>query len=51
VIYEVHVKGFTARRPDMPEELRGTQQCGVLASGTMVLMEQRVGKSDERSIH
>jgi len=24
VIYEVHVKGFTARRPDIPEPLRGT---------------------------
>ena len=24
VIYEAHVKGMTARRPDIPEELRGT---------------------------
>jgi glycogen operon protein len=24
VIYEVHVKGFTARHPDLPPELRGT---------------------------
>jgi glycogen operon protein len=24
VIYELHVKGFTARHPDLPEELRGT---------------------------
>jgi isoamylase len=24
VIYEVHVKGFTKRNPDVPEELRGT---------------------------
>jgi len=24
VIYEVHVKGFTARHPDIPEQLRGT---------------------------
>src|SRR5262249_9431861 len=24
VIYEVHVKGFTANHPDVPEELRGT---------------------------
>jgi len=24
VIYEVHVKGFTKRHPDIPEELRGT---------------------------
>jgi len=24
VIYEVHVKGFTARHPDIPEDLRGT---------------------------
>ena len=24
VIYEVHVKGFTARHPDVPERLRGT---------------------------
>jgi isoamylase len=24
VIYELHVKGFTARRPDLPPELRGT---------------------------
>jgi isoamylase len=24
VIYEVHVKGFTARHPDIPENLRGT---------------------------
>ena len=24
IIYEVHVKGFTARHPEIPEELRGT---------------------------
>src|SRR5206468_3098158 len=24
IVYEVHVKGFTARHPDIPEELRGT---------------------------
>jgi len=24
IIYEVHVKGFTARHPDIPKELRGT---------------------------
>jgi glycogen operon protein len=24
VVYETHVKGFTARHPDVPEELRGT---------------------------
>src|SRR5262249_43241797 len=24
VLYEAHVKGFTALRPDLPEELRGT---------------------------
>ena len=24
VIYEVHVKGFTKRHPDVPPELRGT---------------------------
>jgi len=24
VIYEVHVKGFTMRHPDIPPELRGT---------------------------
>ena len=24
IIYEVHVKGFTAQHPDIPEELRGT---------------------------
>jgi isoamylase len=24
IIYEVHVKGFTARHPDVPEDLRGT---------------------------
>jgi isoamylase len=24
IIYEVHVKGFTARNPDIPEEIRGT---------------------------
>jgi isoamylase len=24
VLYEVHVKGFTARHPDVPEDLRGT---------------------------
>ncbi len=24
VVYEMHVKGFTARHPDVPEELRGT---------------------------
>src|SRR5262249_8590447 len=24
IIYEVHIKGFTARHPDVPQELRGT---------------------------
>ncbi len=24
IVYEVHVKGFTARHPELPEELRGT---------------------------
>ena len=24
IVYEVHVKGFTARHPDLPEEIRGT---------------------------
>jgi glycogen operon protein len=24
IVYEVHVKGFTARHPEMPQELRGT---------------------------
>jgi len=24
IVYELHVKGFTARRPDVPKELRGT---------------------------
>jgi glycogen operon protein len=24
VLYEAHVKGFTARHPAVPEELRGT---------------------------
>src|SRR4029077_2078931 len=24
IIYEVHVKGFTARHPDVPEPMRGT---------------------------
>lgn len=24
ILYEVHVKGFTARHPDIPEEIRGT---------------------------
>ncbi len=24
IIYEVHVKGFTARHPGVPEDLRGT---------------------------
>jgi glycogen operon protein len=24
IIYEVHVKGFTMRHPDVPEHLRGT---------------------------
>ena len=32
VIYEVHVKGFTARHPDVPPELRGTY-AGARASG------------------
>ena len=34
VIYEVHVKGFTARHPDVPERLRGT--CLGLASDAAV---------------
>lgn len=34
VIYEVHVKGFTARYPDVPEHLRGT--CLGLASDAAV---------------
>ena len=34
VIYEVHVKGFTARHPDVPEHLRGT--CLGLASDAAI---------------
>jgi glycogen operon protein len=41
VIYELHVKGFTARRPDIPETLRGTY--AALASAPVIDDLQRLG--------
>jgi glycogen operon protein len=41
VIYEVHVKGFTARHPDVPPELRGTY--AGLASPPVVDYLRRLG--------
>ena len=41
VIYEVHVKGFTQRHPDVPEELRG--RYGGLASDPAIEHLQRLG--------
>jgi len=34
IIYEVHVKGFTARHPDVPEDLRGTY-AGLVSPGAL----------------
>jgi glycogen operon protein len=34
VIYEVHVKGFTMRNPDVPEEIRGTY-AGIASRGAI----------------
>src|SRR5215210_1653156 len=41
VLYEVHVKGFTARHPDVPEPLRGTY--AGLASPPAIEHLQRLG--------
>ncbi len=41
IIYEVHVKGFTARRPDLPQEMRGTY--AGLASPPMVKYLRSLG--------
>jgi isoamylase len=41
VIYEAHVKGFTIRRPDLPEELRGTY--AGLGSEPMIQHLQKLG--------
>jgi len=41
VIYEVHVKGFTALRPDIPEELRG--KYGALSHPTTIEYLKRLG--------
>jgi glycogen operon protein len=41
VIYEVHVKGFTARQPDVPRDKRGTYSG--LASPAAVAHLQRLG--------
>jgi len=41
IIYEVHVKGFTARHPDVPEHLRGTY--GGLASPPMISYLKELG--------
>ena len=41
VIYEMHVKGFTKRHPDVPEELRGTY--AGLASEPAIDYLQRLG--------
>ena len=35
IIYETHVKGFTMRHPEVPEELRGTYLFGVPACGPL----------------
>ena len=41
VVYEVHVKGFTQRHPDVPEELRGTY--GGVASPAAIEYLQSLG--------
>ena len=41
VIYELHVKGFTARSPDIPKELRGTY--AGLAHGNTIDYLKRLG--------
>jgi glycogen operon protein len=41
VIYEAHVKGFTARHPDIPEDIRGTY--AGLASPPAIAHLQRLG--------
>jgi isoamylase len=39
VIYEVHVKGFTARHPDVPEHLRGTY-AGLAADASIAYLKK-----------
>jgi glycogen operon protein len=39
VIYEVHVKGFTAQHPDIPEELRGTY-AGLAAPASLAYLKK-----------
>jgi isoamylase len=41
VIYELHVRGFTMRHPEVPEALRGTY--AALASGAMIGYFKRLG--------
>jgi isoamylase len=41
IIYEVHVKGFTARHPDLPQEMRGTY--AGLASPPMIKYLRSLG--------
>src|SRR5690348_13241954 len=41
VIYELHVKGFTQRHPDVPEQLRGTYLG--LANGAVIEYLKRLG--------
>jgi len=41
VIYEMHVRGFTMRHPDVPQQLRGTY--GGIATGPAIEHLQRLG--------
>jgi isoamylase len=41
VVYELHVKGFTARHPDVPPELRGTY--GALGHPTVITYLKQLG--------
>jgi isoamylase len=41
IVYELHVKGFTARHPDVPKELRGTY--AALASPPVIEYLRRLG--------
>ena len=41
VIYEMHVRGFTMRHPDVPEHLRGTY--AALGSAPVIDYLQRLG--------
>ncbi len=51
VIYEMHVRGFTAQHPDVPEELRGTYKALTCAPVIQYLQELGVTAVELMPIH